>query len=643
MNMKVKTALFVAADVVAFSFSYLLAYLAAKPMGGASAMGFSGEMGSFFAYYPKVFLLLIIIKVIVLMIFSSYRILFAFAGAEDYKRLAGAVLSGTFVTATTALLAGMSVALYPNFILFTLLFDLLLVLAIRFVYVLFSSETSGRRYRDKRRRAIGLRRNVRKVMIFGSGEAALSIVREIKAGGETLEAVVIADDDRKHEGGSLLGVRIEGGRNDIRLLVRRHSVDEIIIAKPMAPPRHIALVLSECIKTRCAIRILPLYRSRKEAEEGAASLSMLRKPSISDLLGGDRPKVDHREIADQVRGRIVLITGAAGIFGSELALQLMRYGPRRLVAVDTSEDGLVILKHSLEKSGKGDIEIKMVIASVRDDRAMREVFAENRPHIVFHAAELKQIPFVQQSPREAYLTNVNALAKTASLAEEFSAMRFIHLSSTRAGDPDTVYAGLKKYGEAIVSGKNEQSQVIFSSVRIANLIEGRANVVALFEKQIKEGGPVTVIDKGFSKRFIRASEAALLTIMAGVTARGGEVFVVGPGESLGILELAEAMIRLAGYIPGEDIAVSEAQLRSGERNGLLQIVSETNLSETQYDKVLVVGEEKWPVVSSAPERDMSDEEVALFLDDLFPDHSVKDKSTVFRGEPIIEEAGEAAL
>jgi FlaA1/EpsC-like NDP-sugar epimerase len=643
MNMKVKTALFIAADVVAFSFSYLLAYLATQPAAGASAAGFSGEVGSFFSYYPRVFLLLIIIKIIVLMIFSSYRILFAFAGAEDYKRIAGAVISATFVAATTALLADMNVALYPNFILFTLLFDLLLVLAIRFVYVLFSSETSGRRYRDKRRSAVTVRRNVRKVMVFGSGEAALNIVREIKAGGAALEAVVIADDDRKHEGGSLLGVRIEGGRNDIRLLVRRHNIDEIIIAKPMAAPRHIALVLNECIKTRCSIRILPLYRSRREAEEGAANLSMLRKPSISDLLGGDRPRVDHREIADQIKGRIVLITGAAGVFGSELALQLMRYGPRRLIAVDTNEDGLVILKQNLEKSGKGDIEIKMVIASVRDDIAMKEIFADNRPHIVFHAAELKHIPFVQQSPREAYLTNVNALAKTAALAEEFSAMRFIHLSSTRAGEPDTVYAGLKKYGEAIVRSQDEKSQVVFSSVRIANLIEGKANVVALFEKQIEEGGPVTVIDKGFSKRFIRASEAALLTIMAGVAARGGEVFVVGPGESIGILELAEAMIRLAGYIPGEDIAVSEAQLRAGERNGLLQIASETNLSETQYDKVLISENEKWPAVSGIPEMDMSDEEVAMFLDDLFPDHSVKDKSTVFRGEPIIEEAGEAAL
>jgi FlaA1/EpsC-like NDP-sugar epimerase len=478
--------------------------------------------------------------------------------------------------------------------------------------------------------------------VFGSGEAALKIVGEIKAGGAGLEAVVIADDDRKHEGGSLLGVGIEGSRADIRLLSRRYQIDEIIIAKPMATQRHLSLILAECIKTRCDIKMLPLYRSRKEAEDGAAELSILRKPEVTDLLGRDRPKVDHREIGDQLKGRIVMVIGAAGVFGSELSLQLLRYRPRRIVAVDMAEDGLVLLQQSLEKAGKGETEIKTVLASTRDAIAMREIFEENKPHIVYYAAELKQIPLAQLSAREAYLTNVVALASVASLAEEYSAMRFIHVSSTRAGHPDTVYSGLKRFGELIVSRRDEQSLATFASVRLPNLIEGKANVVALFEKQIESGGPVTVIDKGFTKDFIKTSEAVLLAIEAGMAAKGGETFVIGSGVSIGITELAESMIRLSGHIPNEDIAISVAQLRPGERNGLLPAEASASplLIETNYDRVLLATPDESLHVPLNPEPELSSEDVAKLLKDLF-DRSMRDKSTVFRGVPSEDEIVEA--
>lgn len=561
-------------DLACFNVSYLLAYLIGSSF-GASAPGPAEAVKNYFAAYPAGFLILIAIKLLAMYVFSVYKIIFEYTGARDFQRVALSLFASTLASVTAAALIGIGSALLPRVILLSIIFDMALALGVRVLYVRFvvrrqeqeSEDPDGLSLRSRyapRKKAVG------RVMVIGAGRAAADLITEMQAN-ENLgrKAEVIVNDDKSHEGDLLLGVEIVTGRSEIRLRARRQSIDEIIIAKPAASKRQLASLLKECVKTRCAIRMLPLanpnLQSAATAAAPPASFADLKKPAIADLLGRDRPRTDHREITDQMKGRVVLVTGGAGVFGSELCRRIIRYRPRRLIALDIDEDGLAMLASELDVYRTAETEFRIVVASVRDQAMMRRAFAAFRPHIVFHAAELKQIPLAQANPRETFLTNVLGLKTACDLADEFSAEKFILCSTVRAADTASVAAQCKRTAEIYIAEKNEKSQTAYATARFPNLIEGRGNVIAVFDRQFEQGGPLTVTDKDIARRFMSAEEAALLAARAAALATGGEIFELGPGEAFGIRELAEAVIRLAGKIPYEDIDIVVTQLRPGER------------------------------------------------------------------------------
>jgi len=352
--------------------------------------------------------------------------------------------------------------------------------------------------------------------------------------------------------------------------------------------------------------------------------------------------VDHRLIGDELKGRVVLITGGAGVFGSELCRLIIRYRPRRLIALDIDEDGLAMLTVELEGFRTAETEFRTVIASVRDATMMRRAFGAFRPHIVFHAAELKQIPLAQVNPREAFLTNLLGLKTVCDLADEYAAEKFILCSTVRAADPVSVSAQCKRAAELYITEKNTRSHTKYSSVRIPNLIEGRGNVIAVFEKQLSLGGPLTLTDEEVIRRFICAEEAALLTALAATRAGGGEIFEIGPGEPISIRELAEAIIRLDGKIPYEEIAVIVTQRRSGE-----QLYEETQdsaprgvppeeriwLTEERGDIKLPHWSQLWP---TDPES-LDDEAAIDKLRLIFPTYKTKTSGSTTRGVRVENE------
>ena len=647
MAKNTRIAFFLICDLICFNISYLLAFMinaAASPdrLSAAEAAGY------YFAAYPAGFLILIIVKLAAMFVSSAYKILFEYAGGRNFRRIALSLVASTLASVTAAAIVGIGLALLPPIILISFIFDALLVLAVRVVY---TRQTAIRRD-DKEAEGQSLRNRYApqksaagRVMIIGANRAAVDLITELQATeNPDRKPEIIIDDDKSHDGDILLGIEIVARRGEIRLRTRRQSIDEIIIAKPDASKRQLAALLRECVKTRCKISMLPLMRANgKSSIARPASLADLRKPTIADLLGRDRPRVDHRKIGDELRGRVVLVTGGAGVFGSELCRRIIRYKPRRLIILDIDEDGLALLTSELESFRTNETEFRAVIASVRDATVMRRVFNAFRPHIVFHAAELKQIPLAQTNPREAFLTNVYGLKIACDLADEYSAEKFMLCSTVRAANPVNVAAQCKRTAELYIGEKNEKSHTMYSSVRFPNLIEGRGNVIAIFEKQIALGGPVTITDEDNVRRFISAEEAALLTVLAAAKAGGGEIFELGPGEVIGLSELAEAMIRLEGKVLNEDIEIITTQRRAGElvaeeareamqRGGPAQS-ERIWVTEDRNNIKLPHWSQLWP---KDPEH-MDDSNVMEILRLVFPTYKTKKEGVTSRGVKVENE------
>ncbi|MCL2112183.1 MAG: polysaccharide biosynthesis protein [Clostridiales bacterium] len=645
MTKNTRIAFFVILDVVCFNASYLLAYLIVHLGEEATTAELTAD---YFSNYPTGFLILIGVKLLAMYVFSVYRILFEYAGAGDFRRVALSLFASTLASVTAAAVFGIEPALLPLIIFYSFIFDMGLGLATRLVYVKLTEvrkEDGEDDEQSLRRRYTPQRKNTGRVMIIGRGQAAAELIAEMQDN-ESLGRIpeVIVDDDKSHEGDTLLGVEIAAGRGEIRLRARRQAIDEIIIAKPGASKRYLASLLRECVKTTCRLSMLPLARSASsDAAMSQASFADLRKPTIADLLARERPRVDHREIGDQFKGRVVLVTGGAGVFGSELCRRIIRYKPRRLIALDMNEDGLAMLNAELEGYRTAETEFRTIVASVRDQVIMRRVFSAFRPHFVFHAAELKQIPLAQVNPRETYLTNVLGLKTTCDLADEFAAEKFILCSTVRAAAPTNVAGECKRMAELYITEKNEKSQTAYATARFSNLIEGRGNVIAVFEKQLLHGGPLTVTDKDIIRRFISAEEAALLTVLTAAIAEGGEVFELGPGEPMGIRELAEAMIRLSGKIPYEDIQIAVTQLRPGEMLFERERDSRTNVQAAERvwlaDDDTGIKLPHWSQLWVQNPDHMDDVAVKDLLRLIFPTHRAKTNTigNTKRGERIENE------
>ncbi|MCL1895657.1 MAG: polysaccharide biosynthesis protein [Clostridiales bacterium] len=650
MAKNARIAFFIVCDFVCFNASYLLAYIVNSAFGEAG-LSAADAVSAYSAVYVSGFLILIIVKLIAMYVFSVYRILFDYAGPRDFQRVALSLVASTLAAVTAAVILGIEPVLLTGVIVLSFFFDMALALAVRFLYVRLaavragSGDTEGQ---SLRRRYEPQRKSAGRVMVIGANRAVADLITEMQENeNEWRKVEIIIDDDKSYEGDTIHGIEIVSGRNEIRQRARRQGIDEIIIAKPTASKKQIASLLRDCVKTRCKIRMLPRAKARESATATpSAALADLRKPTVSDLLGRDRPRVDHREIGDHLKGRVVLVTGGAGAFGSELCRRIILYRPRRLIALDIDEDGLAMLNAELEGFRTAETEFRTVVASVRDMIMMRRAFAAFRPHIVFHAAELKQIPIAQANPRETFLTNVLGLKNACDLADEYAAEKFILCSTVRAAEPTNVAAECKRTAELYIAEKNVKSRTSYATVRFPNLIEGRGNVVALFSEQIKYGGPLTVTDKDIMRRFISAEEAALLTIKATVLAAGGEIFELGPGEPIGIRDLAEAMVRLEGRMPYEEIDIAITQLRPGER--LFDEVGDEGPhgDATGTEHIWVLEDRsgaKLPHWSQLwrqdPER-MDDAAVMELLRLIFPTYKIKRPGTTMRGEKIEYEQGD---
>jgi FlaA1/EpsC-like NDP-sugar epimerase len=427
-------------------------------------------------------------------------------------------------------------------------------------------------------------RDYRRIMIVGAGEAGAMVIRELQIHPEMQMKPVVAVDDNplKHKS-RIKGVPILGGRETIPGLARAKRIDEIMITIPSATRAELKDIIEICKSTKCKLRILP---NVLELIDGKVSIHNVRDVKIEDLLGREPVKVNLDEICQYLHDEVVLVTGGGGSIGSELCRQIAKQDPKKLLILDIYENGAYDLQQELKREYP-NLDQKVIIASVRERARMESIFDKYRPGVVFHAAAHKHVPLMEDNPAEAVKNNVFGTLNTAECADKYGTKRFVLISTDKAVNPTNIMGATKRIAEMIIQALDKHSKTEFVAVRFGNVLGSNGSVIPLFEKQIAEGGPVTVTHPEINRYFMTIPEAVQLVIQAGAMAEGGEIFILDMGEPVKIADLAKDLIRLSGLEPGVDIEIEYTGLRPGEKLYEELLLEEEGLTATRHAKIFI--------------------------------------------------------
>ena len=444
------------------------------------------------------------------------------------------------------------------------------------VVCIFASRFSYRFFRGLKHKKQN-KNNLISVMVIGAGEAANLIIKEIvNSNFSTMVIKCIIDDDKGKWGRYIQGIKVVGGRDKIVECADVFEVDEIIVAMPSAARTEIRELLEICKDTNCKLRSLPgMY----QLVNGEVSVSKLRDVEVEDLLGREPITVDMDSILGYVQGKVVLVTGGGGSIGSELCRQIAAHRAAQLVIVDIYENSVYDIQQEL-KEKYPELDLVVLIASVRNTNRMNYIFSHYHPDIVYHAAAHKHVPLMEDSPTEAIKNNVFGTFKTAQAAAMSGVRRFVMISTDKAVNPTNIMGASKRICEMIIQTFDKHYETEFVAVRFGNVLGSNGSVIPLFRRQIEAGGPVTVTHPDIIRYFMTIPEAVSLVMQAGAYARGGEIFVLDMGEPVKILTLAENLIKLSGFRVGEDIKIEFTGLRPGEKLYEELLMEEEGMKDT---------------------------------------------------------------
>ncbi len=529
-------------------------------------------------YYINYFLvnslIVTIIQVSMFSVFRLYRTLWKYAGIDEILQLFTATMAGAVLSYFVSPLLGNRFPYTVYLIAWLLTF--MLSGGVRLSYNFF------RRFLKRKGKQVNI---TKRAMIIGAGSAGSIIIKEMKNHPQLNYLPVIAfDDDNRKRGTRINGVKVVGGRKNIGLFAEKYMIDEIIIAIPSAPQKNTAELLQLCKETKCKLKKLP---SIGELLTKEIMLKQLRKVSIEDLLGRDEVKLEIEEISGYLKDEVVLVTGGGGSIGSELCRQIARFEPKKLIIFDIYENNAYDLQNELLYTYKGKLDLEVLIGSCRDRIRLKEVFERYRPGVVFHAAAHKHVPLMEGSPSEAVKNNVFGTLNTARRADDYGTKKFILISTDKAVNPTNIMGASKRLAEVIVQSMNRVSNTKFTAVRFGNVLGSNGSVIPLFNKQIMQGGPVTVTHPDVVRYFMTIPEAAKLVIQSGAFAKGGEVYVLDMGEPVKIDNLARDLIRLSGLEPDVDIKIEYTGLRPGEKLYEELLLAEEGLVKTAHEKIFI--------------------------------------------------------
>jgi len=487
--------------------------------------------------------------------FGLYGKLWRFVDQADFESIVKAVVVSSFVLIGGLFLLAPGSADPPRGV---IALDFLLTLAL----------VAGARFLVRalveRPRGPLMQRADSEVLIVGAGNGGQQVAMELRRNPELKSAVLgFVDDDPRKRGMLVSGYRVHGSTDDLPRVLDDTKPDEVVIAIPSAPG-----IVRQKVVTACRARDIPVRTLPTTFEllsRGPNLLRQVREVQVEDVLGREPVRVEIDRVGAYLRGRVVLVTGAGGSIGSELCRQIARVKPKRLVLVDHAENNLFEIRRHLEEERHFGA-LTAVLADCKDATRMRELFIEEQPSVVFHAAAYKHVALMEENPVEAVRNNAVATRIVAAAAGEAGVERFLLVSTDKAVMPATVMGASKALAEwAVEAAQNRFSGTRYAAVRFGNVLGSSGSVVPIFRRQIAAGGPVTVTDESMSRYFMTIPEAVQLIIRSGELQTGGEVFVLEMGDPVKIIDLARNMIRLSGNEPDVDIAIEVIGRRPGEK------------------------------------------------------------------------------
>lgn len=551
------------------------------------------------AYY-KFLLIYVVFSIFVFWRMRLYNSIWRFASYSELLRTI--VATGiTFVfhcIGITVLFGRMPLSYYV----FGIMIQFALTLGVRFSYRFVLLERSRQRKSEEIAKA-------KRVLLIGAGKAGQMILRDIKTAKELKDIVCCIIDDNPNKWGRYVeGVPVIGGRDDILSAVERFKIEKIVLAVPSASAQEKRDILNICKETGCELKNLPgIYQFLT----GEVRVSALKDVAVEDLLGRDPIRVNMEEIYSFIQGKKVLVTGGGGSIGSGLCRQIASHHPKQLIILDIYENNVYDIQQELKKNYP-ELDLVVLIGSVRDSRRINTVFESYRPDVVYHAAAHKHVPLMEDSPCESIKNNVIGTYKTAYAAMMNGCQRFVLISTDKAVNPTNIMGASKRLCEMIVQsfdrmvkektpeklpilyahaddedGAMVKKQILsgdihteFVAVRFGNVLGSNGSVIPLFKKQIAAGGPVTVTHPDIIRYFMTIPEAVSLVLQAGTYAKGGEIFVLDMGSPVKIDTLARNLIKLSGLKPDVDIQVEYTGLRPGEKLYEEKLMAEEGLKKT---------------------------------------------------------------
>ncbi|MDD3795021.1 MAG: nucleoside-diphosphate sugar epimerase/dehydratase [Lachnospiraceae bacterium] len=612
----------IAYDVVAINFSYFAALLVRFDM------KFSQIPEEYLQAFLKFAPIYTIFCVAVFFVLRLYKSIWRFASFSELNRIfAVSIITTLFqVIGITVFFRRMPASYY----LVGALMQFCLITIVRFGYRYITLE------RIKRERDNNV---IKRAMIIGAGAAGRVIIRELNSSTETdAKPCCVIDDNSNKWGRFLEGVPIVGGRDSIMESVQKYHINQILFAIPAATVEQRRDLLNLCKETGCELKLLPgVY----QLVNGEVTLSKMRPVVIEDLLGRDPIKVNLEEIFGFLKGKTILVTGGGGSIGSELCRQIAEHEPKQLIILDIYENNAYDIEQELRRKYP-ELNLVVLIGSVRDSRRINWVFEHYKPEIVYHAAAHKHVPLMENSPNEAIKNNVIGTYKTAYAAMKNGAQRFLLISTDKAVNPTNIMGASKRLCEMVIQSMDaisregrmdmlpflhahmdmmldgqavadpmyhmaaedadfaslnltfkptadkERKGTQFVAVRFGNVLGSNGSVIPLFKKQIEAGGPVTVTHPDIIRYFMTIPEAVSLVLQAGVQAAGGTIFVLDMGLPMKIDTLARNLIKLSGYKPDEEIKIVYTGLRPGEKLFEEKLMAEEGLTKTD-NKLIHIG------------------------------------------------------
>ena len=425
------------------------------------------------------------------------------------------------------------------------------------------------------------------VMIIGAGGTAMRLIEEFRSSTtyeNRYKVVALIDDNKRKHGEYLNGVKIYGGRDEIIKVAKEQDIDEIFFAANSADKDNRKALLKICSETGCLLKTVPSITTVQKNESLSAKL---RKVDYTDLLGRDQIKPDLTKVFELLKDQTVFVSGGGGSIGSELVRQVAASGVAKTIIIfDIAENGAYEIQQEIRRNHP-EVDLKVLIGSIRDEKRLCEIFEEYKPDFVYHAAAHKHVPLMEDSPKEAVKNNVFGTFNLAKTADKYGVKRFVMISTDKAVNPTNVMGATKRICEMIVQSFNKNSKTEYVAVRFGNVLGSNGSVIPLFKEQIEKGGPVTVTHPDIIRYFMLIPEAVSLVLQAGAYANGGEIFILDMGSPVKIRELAENLIRLSGHVPGEDIEIKYTGLRDGEKLYEELLISEEGIQKTQNNLIYI--------------------------------------------------------